>query len=131
MFANNLAQKNFREGSSNLNFFSGRSLPSLLWPGLPVSLTAMLTGEGRKVPTFPPLACVTCEFDRNVDRCRQAGLDFHLSLEVHDGPDGDVGAALTDPARQAQVYSSVYAQLKKSTKSSPQTTFVSLLPSFL
>jgi hypothetical protein len=49
------------------------------------------------------MACVTCEFDRYVDRCRQAGLDFHLGLEVHDGPDGDAGAALTDPAQQAQV----------------------------
>ncbi len=51
MFANNLAKKNFREGSSNLNFFSGRSLPSLLWPGLPVSLTGILTGVDKQVLT--------------------------------------------------------------------------------
>jgi hypothetical protein len=63
----------------------------------------MLTVEGRKVPTFPPVARVTCEFDRYVDRCRQTCLDIHLGLEVHDGPDGDAGAALTDPAQQTQV----------------------------
>jgi hypothetical protein len=56
-----------------------------------------------KVHSPTPVDWVTCELDRYVDRCRQAGLDFHLGLEVHDGPDGDAGAALTDPAQQAQV----------------------------
>ncbi len=111
---------------------AGRSRPSFLWPGLPVSLTGRLPGDGRKVPTFLPVAWVTCEFDRYIDRCRQAGLDFHLGLEVHDSPDGDAGAALTDPAQQAQVCSSVSPQLFKKVQSfHPQITFVSLLPSFL
>jgi hypothetical protein len=41
----------FPEGSLNFTIFSGMSRPSLLWPGLPVSLTGILTGVDKQVLT--------------------------------------------------------------------------------